>query len=132
MDCQPPDEPVECSVKTLNQLLDQCEVVEEPGGCWMWRGATRPEGYGQVNWRGRVEATHRVTYALLVEPIPAGMEIDHLCGYPGCCNPDHLEMVAGEENRRRQAERKGFRPRREYPSREGAKIEALRKLGWNI
>lgn len=35
--------------------------------------------------------------------IPNDMEIDHLCRNPGCCNPDHLELVTHAENNRRRA-----------------------------
>lgn len=30
------------------------------------------------------------------------VEVDHLCFNPSCCNPDHLEAVTPQENKRRR------------------------------
>lgn len=46
-------------------------------------------------------SAHRVAYELTRGPIPAGMEIDHLCRVRSCVNPDHLEAVTRGENLRR-------------------------------
>lgn len=54
-------------------------------------------GYG---WTGSALA-HRAVYELLVEPIPEGLTIDHLCRVPLCVNPSHLEPVTMAENIRR-------------------------------
>lgn len=72
-----------------------------PTACWTWRGAHIPDGYGQVVVDGRRVGTHRYAYELLVGPIPDGLQIDHLCRNPGCCNPAHLEPVTRKENIRR-------------------------------
>lgn len=37
-------------------------------------------------------------------PIPAGLEIDHLCRVPTCVRPSHLEAVTHAENMRRMGE----------------------------
>lgn len=62
-------------------------------GCWWWLGA-RSKGYGDVRvaQRGHVQA-HRLTYELLVGPVPEGLELDHLCRHRSCINPAHLEPV---------------------------------------
>jgi hypothetical protein len=46
-------------------------------------------------------------YELVVGPIPDGLEIDHLCRVPSCCNPEHLEAVTHAENMRRGAAARG-------------------------
>lgn len=75
-------------------------------GHWIWTGYCNEGGYGQVNeGNGRCRLVHLVVYERLVGPITAGMEIDHTCKVPNCCNPAHLEMVTGEENRRRAEKR---------------------------
>jgi len=71
-----------------------------PDGCWLWIGA-QSRGYGRVAWRGRQEACHRLSYILLVGPIPIGLELDHLCRVPSCVNPEHLEAVSHRENMHR-------------------------------
>lgn len=68
-----------------------------PEGCWEWL-ASRSDGYGRVTWQGRQRPAHRVVYELLVGPIPAGLQIDHLCRNRGCVNPAHLEPVTQREN----------------------------------
>lgn len=72
-------------------------------GCWLWTGATYPNGYGHFkrpNLRKTVSA-HRGFYELLRGPIPAGLDLDHLCRVRCCVNPAHLEPVTRRENLRR-------------------------------
>ena len=73
------------------------KILKTSSGCWMWTGLTQG-GYGK--WNGR--HAHRIVYELLVGEIPPGLELDHLCRVAGCVNPEHLEPVTGEENRRRK------------------------------
>ena len=68
-------------------------VVKGPD-CWEWQGPRDTSGYGR---HGHFRA-HRVAYQLMVEPIPVGLVLDHLCRNPGCVNPDHLEPVTTREN----------------------------------
>ena len=81
--------------------------VDASGDCWEWRGA-KTNGYGTIN-RGGVgagnEVGHRAVWLLLVGEIPGDLQLDHLCRNRGCVNPDHLEPVTAEENKRR-----GFSP----------------------
>lgn len=65
-----------------------------PNGCWVWVAGKIPAGYGSL---GGVRA-HRFAYELLVGPIPAGLELDHLCRNRACVNPAHLEPVTHHEN----------------------------------
>lgn len=85
----------------LSRILSHVEV----GDCWEWTAGRDKDGYGKTNLRlgdrtVHVRA-HRAVYELLVEPIPVGMVVDHLCRNRACCNPDHLEVVTTEENTRR-------------------------------
>lgn len=76
-----------------------------PSGCWLWTGSCLPTGYGQVGCRvgGKtyVSSAHRVAYRFVVGPIPAGLQLDHLCRVRRCVNPAHLEPVTPRENVRR-------------------------------
>ncbi len=74
--------------------------------CWLWRRAKTGGGYGQVWIDGKALYTHRVYYERAKGPIPAGLELDHLCRVPACCNPDHLEPVTHFENAQRGVRRK--------------------------
>lgn len=74
--------------------------VEKTEGCWFWKAAKHPRGYGQIhdNDRGRMVSAHIVAYELTVGPVPEGMELDHLCRNTSCVRPDHLEPVTHAEN----------------------------------
>lgn len=75
------------------------------GLCWEWQGARSSLGYGQMAIDGSMKYVHRIVWELLVGEIPEGLEPDHLCTNPPCCNPDHLELVTHAENIRRSKER---------------------------
>lgn len=75
-------------------------------GCWMWMGCIAPQGYGRVrsyaaSGNGRLLFAHRIFYEAARGPIPAGLQLDHLCRHRWCVNPDHLEPVTARENMRR-------------------------------
>lgn len=76
-----------------------------PTGCIEFTGALNLDGYGALWPDGRLEGAHRASYKLVRGPIPAGLELDHLCVNPPCVNPAHLEPVTHAENVRRAIER---------------------------
>lgn len=78
-----------------------CPIAGLSGDCWTWTGAIQSKGYGSFQYDGRRQSTHRLSYALLVGPIPSGLQIDHLCENKACCNPAHLEAVTDAENKSR-------------------------------
>ena len=79
----------------INTILGK--VRENSDGCRVWTGRLDTGGYG-IERRLRA---HRVSYELIVGPIPAGLCIDHLCRNRACVNPSHLEPVTIRENCRR-------------------------------
>jgi hypothetical protein len=73
-------------------------VSPEPNsGCWLWTSALTRDGYGQFMTDHSVLA-HRWSYEHYVGPIPAGLQLDHLCRVRSCVNPRHLEPVTNREN----------------------------------
>jgi hypothetical protein len=79
-------------------------------GCWSWTGALDRTGYGRFYNGDTVVAAHRFAYELLVGPIPAGFDADHMChntdrSCPGghcvhrrCCNPAHVSPCSRADN----------------------------------
>jgi hypothetical protein len=84
--------------------LFERSLPEPNSGCFLWSLALGTDGYGYVNVggkKGRRVGAHRVAYELICAPIPAGLDIDHLCRTRSCVNPSHLEPVTRKENLRR-------------------------------
>lgn len=71
--------------------------IEDADGCWIWQGSGNQGGYGQF-FDGRSWVAHRWAYEHYVEPLPKGLQLDHLCRNRRCVNPDHLEPVTQHEN----------------------------------
>lgn len=83
-------------------------VAQGEGGCWVWTGGKRSNGYGTfaVHRNGAWTQTtaHRWSYQDAYGPVDAVTEVDHLCRNRGCVRPEHLEAVTIKENRRRRDE----------------------------
>lgn len=71
------------------------------GECWEWQGNRGHVGHGMAYYAGRMHLVHRLVWTDLRGEIPDGLELDHLCRNPPCCNPDHLDPVTHAENMRR-------------------------------
>ena len=86
---------------SFDELMPRIMPIPE-SGCWVWEGYITTKGYGELcRKRGPGHGTrrvHRIVYELLRGPIPAGLELDHLCRVRCCVNPDHLEIVTTREN----------------------------------
>lgn len=93
----------EDAIATALRFWDQVEIGIS---CWEWLGARNRNGYGTFFWaEDRTQIAHRLAYELMVDVIPDGLQLDHLCRNRGCVNPEHLEPVTAEENNRRAQHR---------------------------
>lgn len=81
-------------------------IPEPNSGCWLWVLAVNKDGYGKLKKNRKSLIAHRFTYEQLVGPIPAGLEIDHLCTNKSCVNPAHLEPVPTKVNIERMHKRR--------------------------
>lgn len=87
------------SPKALEYFEARVERVTE-SGCWIWMGEQLPSGYGRMNHVRKTARAlaHRVSYEHFRGPIPAGLQLDHLCRVRICCNPWHLDAVTPQVN----------------------------------
>lgn len=86
----------------IDRVIARTDFTDD---CWIWTGGCYGSGYGQISeWRDRKPfkyTIHVYMWELLVNPVPEGLELDHLCRVRRCWNPDHLEPVTHLENVRR-------------------------------
>lgn len=74
------------------------KVGQGDNGCWAWRASLDAGGYGQFELHPTVLKAHRVSWELMLGPIPEGLPLDHLCRNRACVNPEHLEPVTHRVN----------------------------------
>lgn len=72
--------------------------VNKTDDCWIWTGATKQFGYGQIGVDGQTKLAHRVAWELTNGQIPEGLEVCHHCDTPSCVNPAHLFLGTHEDN----------------------------------
>jgi len=79
-------------------------LVQRPGPlptfCWIWSGATKSNGYGNISVGGGcIRMTHRYAWFLTHGIWPTN-HVLHDCDTPSCCNPAHLHVGNDLDNMR--------------------------------
>lgn len=86
---------------TFYRFWSKVYIKQNTFDCWHWSVATDPNGYGVFN-PGKPETlsvkAHRKSYELSKGNIPDGVQVQHLCNNPTCCNPNHLTLGNQFEN----------------------------------
>jgi hypothetical protein len=76
----------------------QAKIRADAAGCWIWTGRLNSNGYGLTTVKSASRVAHRAIYEVLVGPIPAGLQLDHLCRVRRCVRPAHLDPVTQRIN----------------------------------
>jgi hypothetical protein len=100
----------------VERFMTHVKVLSD--GCWEWTGSTNDQGYATFFVDGKSRRAFRWIIGQLREPVPEGLEPDHVCHsgdatcaggahcrHRRCVNPDHGEAVTHAENSRRAAYR---------------------------
>jgi hypothetical protein len=72
--------------------------VEKAESCWLWRGRTNRDGYGEFSHDGDRSMAHRYAWEQMGLVIPAGGILLHTCDVPACVNPAHLRVGTHQDN----------------------------------
>lgn len=83
----------------LDRFMEKLSV--DSSGCWLWIAHIDSDRYGILKVDGKNRKAHRWSYEHYIGPIPADLDLDHLCRVRHCVNPLHLEPVTTGENQRR-------------------------------
>lgn len=89
------DAPIRGSVPPEDLFWAKVRKTER---CWEWAAGKSREGYGDFWLNGAMVRAHRVSYEWANGPIPAGMQVDHMCLNEGCVNPRHLRLATNALN----------------------------------
>lgn len=82
---------------TICRLLQRVQL-DPHSMCWVWQGYKTSDNYGKISIAGKMQLTHRVSYAIFNGEIPEGMTVNHKCLNRSCCRHDHLELMTQSEN----------------------------------
>ena len=96
--------------------------------CWVWQGASKGNGYGNVRLGAKNITAHRYAYALFVGEVPDDMDVCHTCDNRFCVNPDHLFLGSRKDNMVDCKEKGRTKGHYKIPFNEKLKQEAMRLL----
>ena len=82
---------------SIHLRFENAYTPEPNTGCWLWQRGYRA-GYGGINFEGKKQSAHRVSFKLFNGPINNGLHVLHSCDMTSCVNPSHLRLGTHIEN----------------------------------
>lgn len=86
------------SKPSIDRLYKRLSNTSDKDACWIWTGARRNGGYGNIRVNGKRLPASRLSWILHNGEIPDGYQVCHKCDNPPCCNPLHLFLGTPRDN----------------------------------
>lgn len=106
-------------MKSVEDRFNEKWILNQNSGCWIWKGAKVPRGYGMLGKGGRgagYHYAHRLSFQLYRGTIPDGLSVLHRCDMPSCVNPEHLFLGTQKMNMEDKKAKPRHRPGELHPN----------------
>jgi hypothetical protein len=80
---------------TKDQILERRTIAEN--GCWIFTSCLQSNGYHKINYEGKTDWLHRISYSIF-KGDPSGLMVLHSCNNRRCFNPQHLRLGNNSDN----------------------------------
>lgn len=82
----------------VERFWSSCEPIPY-AGCWIWKGSTSSDGYGQFHvGKNKYVRAHRLAFRIDRCHLDEELLVCHSCDTPRCVNPAHLWQGTMQDN----------------------------------